>query len=96
MANTLNTNPIVIDTLAADVVVSTVPVRMRRVDCWFNAAAGKVVLKDTLGNIKVIVGTIAAGGRDGIYWESPQHTPDLYVDFSDSTFPAGSTLLIYV
>lgn len=96
MANTLNTNPIVIDTVAADVVISTAPIRIRRVDFWANAAAGKVVLKDTLGNPVVIVGMIAAGGRDGVYWEKPQHAPDLYLDQSDSTFPAGSTLLIYV
>ena len=97
MANNLKSNPIVIDTVAADVVISDTAIRIRRVDFWSNAAAGKIVLKDTRGNAVVIVGiTAATGGRDGVYWEKPQHSPDLFLDSASSTFPAGSTLLIYV
>jgi hypothetical protein len=97
MANILTTNPIVIDTMGADVTISSTAIKLFRVDFYSHAAAGKIVLKDLLGNVKVVLGvTAAAGGRDGVYWEQPVWAQDLYLDFSDSTFPAGSTLLIYI
>ena len=97
MANVLNANPIVIDTVAADVVITTAPLKMFLMEFVANGAPGRVVLIDGLGNLKAILDVPAAtGGVDRQEWHFPVYVNDLIVDQSASTFPAGSTLLIYV
>ena len=97
MANNLAVNPVVIDTVAADVVISNSQVKVS--DVVFNSAAapGKIVLIDNLGNIKFILEVVAAGGgNDSLHFDNPIWITGLVVDNSASTFPANSTLLIYV
>lgn len=97
MANVLVTNPVVIDTVAADVTISTSAVKVHNINFDSNAAPGKVVFIDNAGYIKFILEvTAAAGGTDRQDFDTPVWVEGLIVDQSASTFPAGSTLLIYV
>ncbi len=97
MANVLTVNPVVIDTVAADVVISTGVVRVHNIAFDSNAAPGKVVFIDNMGYIKFVLEvTAAAGGVDRQDFDKPVWVEGLTVDQSASTFPAGSTLLVYV
>lgn len=95
MANNLKSNPIVIDTISGDTVVSTAPLKLFLVELYAAGGAGVVLLKDTLGDAKAVFAVGSSGGCDRQEWHYPLWVNDLVID-GTATFPAGSRLLIYV
>lgn len=95
MANNLNSNPIVIDTLAAgDNVITANPLKIFMVELFGKDGAAHIVLKDSLGDYKVVLdaGTNLVDRQE---WHFPLWVNSLTV-LTGWTFPAGSYLLIYV
>ena len=93
MANNIKTNPVSLDTFAADVVVATPDQNFQISSVVFSStAADTCVLVDGAGNT-VHVSRVAAGGTDE---QHPMVTAKgLTFDLSQSTIGGTANVLIY-
>ena len=98
MSNNLNTNPILIDTFSADVIISREPVVVTDIIFWSTAANDVLSLDDKDGNL-VLYYMLATGkdtrhihfGKGGRVFQN-----GLVLDVSDGVYTTASKLLIYV
>ncbi|MHA2066713.1 MAG: hypothetical protein ACXABY_20265 [Candidatus Thorarchaeota archaeon] len=91
MANNLNTNPVSIDTFAADVTISTQRFNVKCIT-FSSPGADHCVLTDRSGNI-VYDSRVSAGESDSQMIDTS--FDGLIVDVSAGSFTAGAALLIY-
>ena len=99
MANSLTTNPIVIDTVAADVELSVRPMNIKAITFYSTDALDVLVLAD-VDNVPIAVASIdTAGGTvhqeyfEGYKTDGKGHAK---VDLSASTLAGTFLALIYV
>ena len=98
MANNLNSNPILIDTFSADVVISRDPVVVTDIIFWSTVANDVLSIDDKDGNL-VFYYMLATGkdtrhvhfGKGGRVFQN-----GLVVDVSDGVYTTASKLLIFV
>ena len=93
MANSLNSNPITIDTFGADVVVSTVPMIVNSIHFHGNAVTDKFVLKDKNGKIAAQL-----HDADLVHFAEPQcfANPPYTMYAADQTITGAALVLIYL
>jgi hypothetical protein len=92
MANNLNTNPVSIDTFAADVTISSSQVNVKCAT-FSSPGADHCVMTDSSGNI-VYDSRVSAGESDNQMIDT--NFKGLVVDVSAGSFTAGAQLLVYL
>lgn len=96
MANSLTTNPIVIDTFSSDVTISSVPIKVKKMIFWSTAADDKLVLEDNNAVPVVYYQLATAKDTRPIDFGEGQHFNSLILDVSNGTYTTASRLLIYL
>ena len=96
MANSVVTNPIVLDTFNADVVISTVPIEVRAITFKSAAAADVFALEDANGVKVVVLAQTINGGC--MILPGPLRFNSLYFDNDDtnSGLGSGDYVMIYL
>jgi len=97
MANSLITNPIILDTFSADVTISATPITVSSIVFWSTNADDKLVMEDIKGVQNVWIQLATA--KDTKFW-----TPavpftfgnGLVLDVSDGTYNTASRCVIYL
>jgi ribose 5-phosphate isomerase len=92
MANNLNTNPVSIDTFAADVTISELQTNVKCAT-FSSPGADHCVMTDLAGNI-VYDSRVSAGESDNQMIDT--NVKGLVVDVSAGSFTAGAQLLVYL
>ena len=98
MANLTDTNPIVIDTFSADVVISRGPVVVTDIIFWSSAADDKVSIDDKDGNVAFYYQLATAKDTRHIHFGKGGRVfqNGLVLDVSDGAYTTASKLLIYI
>jgi hypothetical protein len=97
MANSLTTNPIVIDTVAADVTLSSQPLNIKAITFYSTDAADGIVLADV--NDVPIAQAFCNGTNETVHlhWDGGFRTgAGAKVDLSASTLAGTFRALIYI
>ncbi len=95
MANVLTTNPIYLDTFSADIVISSVPIKVKGISFISTNADDKLVLEDINGVPNVMIKLPTAKDSKHIPYGEGQHFSSLICDVSDGTYNT-SVCLIYL
>jgi hypothetical protein len=95
MANSLNTNPIVIDTFSGDVTITTEPVQIDTISFTSSSAGDIATLDDKNGNLVYYQSTSAANGSESLSFDGLR-IQGLTLDVSDGTYAGTARLLIYL
>lgn len=98
MANSTTTNPIIIDTFSANVVISTTPKLITHGKLSGGNAADKVVLKDKNSNIIARFSIDTNSGHDDLNLPagSPIFADGIQIVSADCTYAGSPTLLLYM
>jgi len=95
MANNVNTNPIFLDTYAADVTISSTIVHPKAIHVTSATAGDTVVFIDNKGN-QVIKVAAPANVTCDVWFPEGWQSDGLIFDLSASTITAAVTVLLYV